>query len=597
MRLGCGRVARGRQRPPRSVRTPVRAGGVTGEGEALTEAERYAAEANLCVDALVGALEDAEDAGGGMQSPVALGRAWLAFDPSMRTDLVVATTPEGHFRVGVVEDGVLVEVMACRRRGSSAAMRNMRVGDVAIANVARHAPTMDACFVNFGLGTTRADTSVTGLLGTRRTRRNLARPHARNDELRALQGVPEELPPLAVGTPVIVMVERAAVGTKGPRVTDHISLAGRYAVLIPQSDRERVRVSRKLREDERERLRELGERLCPEGASLIIRTEAAAADDLDIEADVQSLVKRWSGIWKRACQMCEQAACKDGSWRPLKSTRRRSKSPVLYAEDALHCVLRDHFSNRISSLVVDTEATLDYVAAQLTKMGVDVDRVCEDGRLVLFSTSRERALRPHVMRELAARPENAEAWTPRALAVAQRLAAHPKADGDEQAYAALLMNPLVLAAAAFKSKRRKRPKGKDEIFQRLCLDGDLYAGARVPLDPLSDGEGGAHLVIEHTEALTTIDVNAGRTALTSASVSDVNVAAAAAVAHQLRLRDLAGLIVVDFINEDLQGYSKVEAAMEEALSRDRADVRFLPVSAFGLMQISRSRLKTYTEDM
>ena len=123
------------------------------------------------------------------------------------------------------------------------------------------------------------------------------------------------------------------------------------------------------------------------------------------------------------------------------------------------------------------------------------------------------------------------------------------------------------------------------------------AGARVPLDPLSDGEGGAHLVIEHTEALTTIDVNAGRTALTSASVSDVNVAAAAAVAHQLRLRDLAGLIVVDFINEDLQGYSKVEAAMEEALSRDRADVRFLPVSAFGLMQISRSRLKTYTEDM
>ena len=113
-------------------------------------------------------------------------------------------------------------------------------------------------------------------------------------------------------------------------------------------------------------------------------------------------------------------------------------------------------------------------------------------------------------------------------------------------------------------------------------------------------KGGAYLVIEHTEALHVVDVNSGNRARNNASnqeenALEVNMGAADELARQLRLRDMGGIIVVDFIDMDKSEHrQKLYERMTENMSRDRAKHNILPLSKFGLMQITRQRVRPAT---
>jgi ribonuclease G len=143
-----------------------------------------------------------------------------------------------------------------------------------------------------------------------------------------------------------------------------------------------------------------------------------------------------------------------------------------------------------------------------------------------------------------------------------------------------------------KEKIVKYYQGNTPIFEKFNIDKQIKTlfGKTVSF------KSGAYLIIEHTEALHVIDVNSGNRSKTSndqeTNASDVNIAATAEIARQLRLRDMGGIIVVDFIDMHTQEHKQlVYEKMKEAMTADRAKHNILPLSKFGLMQITRQRVR------
>ncbi|HEX2623728.1 MAG TPA: Rne/Rng family ribonuclease [Sphingomicrobium sp.] len=130
------------------------------------------------------------------------------------------------------------------------------------------------------------------------------------------------------------------------------------------------------------------------------------------------------------------------------------------------------------------------------------------------------------------------------------------------------------------------------IFQRSGVEDQLNA----MYQPVVQLKSGGYLVINPTEALVSIDINSGRSTREhniEQTAFATNLEAAAEIARQLRLRDMAGLVVIDFIDMEQNGHvRKVEKAMKEALKNDRARIQVGRISSFGLMEMSRQRLRT-----
>lgn len=130
------------------------------------------------------------------------------------------------------------------------------------------------------------------------------------------------------------------------------------------------------------------------------------------------------------------------------------------------------------------------------------------------------------------------------------------------------------------------------LFQRYGVE-DQLSGMYQPVVQLKSG---GYLVINPTEALVSIDINSGRSTREhniEQTAYATNLEAAAEIARQLRLRDMAGLVVIDFIDMESNGHiRKVEKAMKEALKNDRARIQVGRISSFGLMEMSRQRLRT-----
>jgi len=150
----------------------------------------------------------------------------------------------------------------------------------------------------------------------------------------------------------------------------------------------------------------------------------------------------------------------------------------------------------------------------------------------------------------------------------------------------------VKAKAPELEKIVKLYNGKTPIFEQLGVDKQIKAAFGKEINFL----GGCYLIIEHTEALHVIDVNSGSTAGKEINQEEnalrVNMEAAAEVARQLRLRDMGGIIVVDFIDLKTPGNRrKVYEKLKDEMSSDRAKHKILPMSPFGLMQITRQRVR------
>ena len=130
------------------------------------------------------------------------------------------------------------------------------------------------------------------------------------------------------------------------------------------------------------------------------------------------------------------------------------------------------------------------------------------------------------------------------------------------------------------------------LFQRYGVEDQLSA----MYQPIVQLKSGGYLVINPTEALVSIDINSGRSTREhniEQTAFNTNLEAADEIARQLRLRDLAGLIVIDFIDMEQKSHvRKVEKAMKDALKNDRARIQVGRISSFGLMEMSRQRLRT-----
>lgn len=299
---------------------------------------------------------------------------------------------------------------------------------------------------------------------------------------------------------VLVQVVKEPISTKGPRLTTHIGLAGRYLVLMPQDAHRGV--SRRIEDkDERSRLLGLLEEVkVPTDIGYIIRTVAQGKAKRELQRDVSFLLKLW---------------------RKIHSYAQKNKAPALIYEDydVVLRVIRDSFDDTISQLIVDSKD--------------EYRRICNFLRV--FSDD--------LVKKIVSHRENSE---------------------------------LFMA--------KNVEKQIDKIYERK-----VYL------------KSGAYLVIEPTEGLVVIDVNSGRFRKKfdpERMALAVNSEAAQEAARQLRLRDLGGIIVIDFIDMEREQHRKdVLRVLKDALKADRAKYELLGISKFGVVEMTRERIYRTIESL
>jgi ribonuclease G len=405
----------------------------------------------------------------------------------MTRDLIVSNTPQ-ETKVALLEDGVVSELFIEREAHRGIA------GSIYKGRVTRVLPGMQSAFVDLGLERDgflhSADVAFDlseNLLDEDERRNGNGRGHAPIEEK------------LAEGQDVIAQVLKEPVGQKGARITSHVSLPGRYVVLMPTV--EHVGVSRKITDDEeRRRLKNILKELRADrgGGGYIARTAGASRSREDFERDFRYLTRTWDEV--RAVASRERAPA------------------LLYREPSLvERLLRDILSEDIASIRLDTERefrkTLDLVTQLLPEHASRVHRHDKSTPILEefgVSTEIERALRSKV-------------WLP----------------------------------------------------------------------------SGGYIVINQTEALVAIDVNTGRYVGKrdlEETLVKVNLDAVREIVRQIRLRDLGGIIVVDFIDmEERKSRQKVMAALEAEMRRDRSPTKLLSVGEFGLAIVTRKRVRQSLE--
>jgi ribonuclease E len=293
---------------------------------------------------------------------------------------------------------------------------------------------------------------------------------------------------------VLCQVTKNPISAKGARLTQEVSLPGRFVVLIPNS--KTYGISKRLPDDVRKRLRNILDRVKPAQHGLIVRTAAENANEHELRADMTRLLDQWNVIEAKA---------------------KRANSPtLLYREPELAVrVIREEFNPEYRGVVIDDqrlyEDVRDYVAA--------------------FNP------------DLADRIEYYDA-------VAEGLPLYERQHIHEQLHKA--------------------------------LDRKVWLPS------------GGSLIIEHAEALTVIDVNTGKNVGTSNLEETVyrnNLEAAEEVAKQLRLRDIGGIVVIDFIDMEIkENRRKVVDAFRSALARDKTRTQVFDISELGLVEMTRKRI-------
>ena len=306
---------------------------------------------------------------------------------------------------------------------------------------------------------------------------------------------------------ILCQVTKNPIGAKGARLTQEVSLPGRFVVLIPNS--KTYGISKRLPDDERRRLRSVLDRVKPAEHGLIVRTAAEHATESELRADMARLLDEWARI--------EEAA------------KKANGPKLLYREPSLAVrVIREEFNAEYRGVVIDDPQLFDDVKGYVSDFNPELA-----DRVELYSAT-----------------------------------ATATAAGDDG-----------------ESEGSGLP-----IFEHYRVHEQLHKA----LDRKVWLPSGGSLIIEHTEALTVIDVNTGKNVGTSnleETVFHNNLEAAEEIALQLRLRDIGGIIVIDFIDMEVkENRRKVVEAFRSALSRDKTRTQVLDVSDLGLVEMTRKRI-------
>ncbi|MFH1263385.1 MAG: Rne/Rng family ribonuclease [Pseudomonadota bacterium] len=402
----------------------------------------------------------------------------------MTSRLVLNATPQ-EVRVAVMENDKLAELYIERRRERGI------VGNIYKGKVVRVLPGMQAAFVDIGLERA-AFLYVTDFFEEYGDAFNQKEVEEEKRRKRPAQRVQiQDL--LKEGQDVLVQVAKDPIGTKGARLTSHVSLPGRHLVYMPTVAH--IGVSRKIEsEEERRRLKDLVKTTQTTDGGFIVRTAAAGQPDKNIQQEVAYLERLWIKVLRR---------------------RQGMKAPSLAHED-LSLVMRsvrDFFTDDVDELVVD-----DRNAFRQIKQFVGQ-----------FLPKRKRKITHY--------------------------------EGVEPIF----------------------------DFDKIEPQIDRALGRKVWL------KSGGYLVIDQTEALTSIDVNSGRfvgSKNLEETILKVNLEAVKEIVAQLRLRNIGGLIILDTIDMDRKtNREKVYRALEDALANDKARTNVLQISELGLVEMTRKRTR------
>ncbi len=293
---------------------------------------------------------------------------------------------------------------------------------------------------------------------------------------------------------ILVQIVKEPISTKGPRISSELSIAGRYIVLVPFSDR--ISISQKIEsKEEKDRLKRLVKSITPKGFGVIVRTVAEDKKVAELDKDLQNLLRRWT-------LMCK------------KMYKAHHPSKVLGEMNKASSILRDIFNDTFSSIVVDDETLYSQIKDYLHEIAPNKESIVK-----------------------------------------------------------LYNNGM-------------------PVFEKYGIERQIKTSFGKTVSMAK----GAYLVIEHTEALHVIDVNSGNRSSKQKNQEDtaleVNLISASEIARQLRLRDMGGIIVVDFIDMgDSQNRAALFNHLREEMKDDKAKHKILPPSKFGLVQITRQRVR------
>lgn len=413
----------------------------------------------------------------------------------MSTELVINSRTADRVAVALLKDGKLSELHYDNSD-------EFAVGDVYLGRIKKVVPGLNAAFVDVGyekdaflhyhdlgpqIKSLNKFTKRT-LTGKQRWSLSDFQYEPEIDKNGSVKDV------LKTGQSQVVQIAKEPISTKGPRITSELSLAGRYIVMVPFSDR--VSVSSKLRDKaEKDRLQRLINSIRPKGFGIIVRTAAEDVSVAELDADLQELV---------------------GKWKQLHRTIQRAKPPtrVLSELNRVSALLRDVLNDSFQSIAVDDRELFQEIKSYMHTIEPEKEKIVKyyEGRLPIF----------------------------------------------------------------------------DHFGVERQIKGSF--GRSVNMGK------GAYLIIEHTEAMHVIDVNSGNRTNANenqeANALSVNMAAAEEIARQLRLRDMGGIIVVDFIDlHKSDNRKKLFEKLKEEMDTDRAKHKILPPSRFGLIEITRQRVR------
>jgi len=348
--------------------------------------------------------------------------------------------------------------------------------------ITRIEPSLEAAFVNYG-----ADRH--GFLPFKEVSKDYW-----NTNGKKIEGRPSIKSVLKEGQELLVQVDKEERGNKGAALTTHISLAGRYLVLMPNNPRAGG-VSRRIEGEDRHKIRDILNQLdIPEGMGAIVRTAGVGRELEELTWDMEYLKTLWGAI---------------------SEANQQHPAPVLLYQESNVIIraLRDYFRSDIGEILIDNERVYaqahDFISAVM----------------------------PHNLRKL------------------------------------------------------KHYTDTVPLFSRYQVENQIDSAFHREVNLPSGGA----IVIDHTEALISIDVNSARSTRGQGieeTALNTNLEAADEVARQLRLRDLGGLVVIDFIDMlPNRNQREVEKRLRDALKMDRARVQVGRISRFGLLEMSRQRLR------
>jgi ribonuclease G len=413
---------------------------------------------------------------------------------------LIVDARKGSIWLALLRDGKLIELH--EERGNN----DFSVGDIYLGKVRKIVPSLNAAFVDVGY---EKDAFLHYLdLGPQFNSLN----KFTKDTLHGKQSVSDllyfkgegDIPKdgkindiISSSQPILVQVAKEPISSKGPRLCAEITLAGRYLVLVPFSDK--ISISQKIKEpEERKRLKDLMESIKPKNFGVIIRTVAENRKIELLDQDLKNLLEKWKTMYAN-----------------LKISTPPKR--VLGEIDKTSSILRDLLNGDFTNIHVNDET--------------------------LFGEMRE----------------------------------------------------FVIGIAPGRENILKLYDSKISIFERFGITKQIKTlfGKKVPLPS------GGYLIVEHTEAMHVIDVNSGNRKGADGQESNAvatNMEAAEEIARVLQLRDMGGIVCVDFIDmHDRENNKILFEKLKSHMLRDRAKHNILPPSKFGVIEITRQRVRPETD--